>query len=99
MSESIEFLYPVALLLAPLLMYWQLCKRPNVTRRIVLIGMTLAGSGVSLALAGVLLVVGVPLEGVLQLWPWVFLTGLFGLLLGVLMLVARAAGGWLSGRP
>jgi hypothetical protein len=97
--ELVELLYPIAVLLAPLIAYWRLQRRPNISRRDVLIGTTLAGSGVTGLLAVGLLVAGAPFEGVLPLWPWVFVSGAIGFVLGLLLLLARSAGGWLSNPP
>lgn len=74
-------------------------QRPLVTRRSVLIGTALAGSGVGVGGAGLLVLEGAPFEAVMAVWPWVFLSAGVGLVIGLLGLLARSAGDWLSGSP
>lgn len=97
--ELAEFLYPVALLLVPLATLWRMTRRPLATRRSVLIGTALAGSGVGVGLAGFLALEGASFEAVMAVWPWVFVSAGVGLVIGVLGLLARSAGYWLSGPP
>lgn len=97
--ELTEFLYPVALLLVPLATFRRMTQRPLATRRSVLIGTALAGSGVGVALAGLLALEGAPFEAVMAVWPWVFLSAGVGLVIGLSGLLARSAGNWLSGSP
>jgi hypothetical protein len=99
MDQLVEFLYPVALLLVPLTTFWRMTQRPQATRRSVLIGTALAGSGVGVGVAGFLALEGAPFEAVMAVWPWVFLSAGVGLVIGILGLVARSAGNWLSGSP
>ena len=99
MDQFLEIFYPVAVLFAPLVTYWLVAKRQRVTRRDTLIATTLAGSGVGIALALALVIAGAPIDAVVQVWPWVFLSGAVGFVLGLLMLLARSAGGWLSDPP
>ena len=97
--ELAEFLYPVALFLIPLATFWRMTQRPLATRRSVLIATALAGSGVGVGVAGFLALAGAPFEAVMAVWPWVILSAGVGLVVGLLGLLARSAGDWLSGSP
>jgi len=97
--HPIDFLYPTALVAVPLVTYLALVRRPGITRRQVLAGCTLAGAAVGIGAGVLLLLDGAPVEGIASFWPWILISGTVGGAIGLLGLLARGAGGWLSGPP